>query len=268
MDPPWVTKDQGKGSSSGSSYGSFSNSSILHRGGISLINLNSKKSQSMASLSLHLEDILENSPLYAQLREYLSQKQSDTFAFIAKEDIDDIKSFEKRKEKPWKIFQRHLINGLYFPGESYKTRSYYESILINTGSVEFQHFSGYNTSENVYNFSKMIVKKIISIEDWEVGFTEEQILCLYRTFYNNFWDKLIKKDPKTKTLYRQEFMDFMPKRIQKYGISPQKGVVADSSVRHIARKISIQDGDKKAMINSYLEEVKRTLLLNITQYEK
>ncbi|KAG5590639.1 hypothetical protein H5410_041153 [Solanum commersonii] len=40
------------------------------------------------------------------------------------------------------------------------------------------------------------------------------------------------------------------------------------SVRHIARKISIQDGDKEAMINIYLEEVKRTLLLNITQYDK
>uniref|UniRef100_M1DH17 Uncharacterized protein n=1 Tax=Solanum tuberosum TaxID=4113 RepID=M1DH17_SOLTU len=34
------------------------------------------------------------------------------------------------------------------------------------------------------------------------------------------------------------------------------------------RKISVQDGDKEAMINSYLEEVKRSLLLNITQYEK
>ncbi|KAG5599469.1 hypothetical protein H5410_030839 [Solanum commersonii] len=60
----------------------------------------------------------------------------------------------------------------------------------------------------------------------------------------------------------------MSKRIQEYGISHQKGIVADSSVRHVARKISVQDGDKEAMINSYLEEVKRSLLLNITQYEK
>jgi len=68
-----------------------------------------------------------------------SKKQSDTFASIAKEeDNDDIKSYEKlpkremifllenseiqRKEESWKIFQRYLINGLYYPGESYKTK--------------------------------------------------------------------------------------------------------------------------------------------------
>uniref|UniRef100_M1DLH1 Uncharacterized protein n=1 Tax=Solanum tuberosum TaxID=4113 RepID=M1DLH1_SOLTU len=60
----------------------------------------------------------------------------------------------------------------------------------------------------------------------------------------------------------------MSNKIQEYSISPQKGIVVDSSVRHIARKISVQDRDKEAMINSYLEEVKKSLLLNITQYEK
>uniref|UniRef100_M1DR59 Uncharacterized protein n=1 Tax=Solanum tuberosum TaxID=4113 RepID=M1DR59_SOLTU len=69
-------------------------------------------------------------------------------------------------------------------------------------------------------------------------------------------------------LYGQKLLDFMSKRIQEYDISPQKRIVVDSSVRHIARKISVQDGDKESMINSYLEEVKRSLLLNITQYEK
>jgi len=139
---------------------------------MSLINL--KPSQKEASSSIHLEDIPENSPLYAQLQVYLSQKQSDAFASIAKEDVDDIKSYEKiskkeiifllensdiqRKEEPWKIFQRYLVNGLYFSGESYIARSYYETILISTGSAEFQHFSGNSTNENVYNFSKMIIK--------------------------------------------------------------------------------------------------------------
>ncbi|KAG5600858.1 hypothetical protein H5410_032228, partial [Solanum commersonii] len=58
------------------------------------------------------------------------------------------------------------------------------------------------------------------------------------------------------------------KNIQEYCITPPKGIIANSSVRHIARKLLIQDGDKEEMINSYLEEVKRSLLLNITQYEK
>ncbi|KAG5590568.1 hypothetical protein H5410_041082 [Solanum commersonii] len=71
----------------------------------------------------------------------------------------------QRKEEPWKIFKRYLLNGLYFMGESYKTRSYYETLLIST-SIEFQHFLGYNTSENIYNFSKMIIKQIIPLKDW------------------------------------------------------------------------------------------------------
>ncbi|KAG5590051.1 hypothetical protein H5410_040565 [Solanum commersonii] len=144
--------------------------------------------------SIHLDEILENNPLYAQLRAYLSQKQSDTFASVAKEEADDIRSYERvvkkeiiflienseiqRKEEPWKIFQRYLLNKLYFLGESYKTRSYYETILTNIGSVEFQHFSGYNICKNVYNFSKMIIKQIISIEEWGISLMKERKISL------------------------------------------------------------------------------------------
>ncbi|KAG5629737.1 hypothetical protein H5410_001454 [Solanum commersonii] len=140
MDPSWVTKDIGRGyntrgrgrSSLGSSYRSSSKTPVIQMGW-SLIN--SRISQSEASSSshssAHLEDIREDSPLYAQLQAYLSQKKNDTFASIVKEDNDDIKSYEKvskkkmifllenseiqRKEEPLKIFQRYLINGLYFP---------------------------------------------------------------------------------------------------------------------------------------------------------
>ncbi|KAG5590510.1 hypothetical protein H5410_041024 [Solanum commersonii] len=65
----------------------------------------------------------------------------------------------------------------------------------------------------------------------------------------------MKRDPKTKL-------------IQEYCLVPQKGIIRDSSVRHIARKISIQDGNKEEMINNYLDEVRKNILLNITQYEK
>ncbi|KAG5632511.1 hypothetical protein H5410_004228, partial [Solanum commersonii] len=108
MEPPWVTKGRGKGnnprgrrryspSSSRSSYGSSSNSPIIQRGGMSLFNLNSKAQE--AASSVHLEDIPENNPLYAQLHAYLSQKKSDTFASIAKDDVDDIKSYEKVEKR-------------------------------------------------------------------------------------------------------------------------------------------------------------------------
>jgi len=39
-------------------------------------------------------------------------------------------------------------------------------------------------------------------------------------------------------------------------------------VRHIARRISFQEGDKESMINDYLEEVNRNLLQTITQIDK
>ena len=94
----------------------------------------------------------------------------------------------QRKEEPWKIFQRYLVNGLYFPGESYKTRKYYETLLISTG-VEFQHFSGYNTSENVYNFSKMIIKHIIHIEDWGISSMTERQFSLNKVMVSfTYWD--------------------------------------------------------------------------------
>jgi len=112
MDPPWVTKGCGRGnnsqgrgrsspgSSSGSSYGSSSNSPILQHGGISLINLHSKGEQKPTSSSVQLEDIPEGSPLYVELQAYLSQKEKgDTFASIAKDDVDDIKSYEKVVKK-------------------------------------------------------------------------------------------------------------------------------------------------------------------------
>ncbi|KAG5605211.1 hypothetical protein H5410_026703 [Solanum commersonii] len=394
MEHPWITKGRGRGRSSSvtsrSSYGSSSSSStpIIQRGGMSLVKLNSKI-QEKTSSSIHLEDIPESDPLYAKLQEFITQKQSNTFASIAREDtIDDMKTYEKvekkemifllensdiqRREEPWKIFQRYLLNGLYFPGESYKTRKYYETLLISTG-VEFQHFSGYNTGENVYNFSKMIVKQIIHIEDWgissmterqislnnvkisftywdyiqafdkvlcynnerhkhtwfikvcakifaspipnwflnwwsyhgptikilpepflklykewicffiefsipwihkwvpEVDFTEEQIPCLYRTYYNNFWDKLMKKDPQTKSIYGQELLDQIAATIKEYNRIPNKGIITDdsTSVKHIARRISNhEEEEQNQMILDYLEEVKKTLLSNLNHYAK
>ncbi|KAG5571196.1 hypothetical protein H5410_060962 [Solanum commersonii] len=59
------------------------------------------------------------------------------------------------------------------------------------------------------------------------------------------------------------------KTIQDYKSIPNKGIIADTSVRHMARKISYQDGDdQNEMINNYLEGVKINLLLNITHHTR
>ncbi|WMV37733.1 hypothetical protein MTR67_031118 [Solanum verrucosum] len=124
MDPSWITKARGKGSYTHrrgrSSYGSSSSSTpIIQKGRMSVYNLNSR-AQEKASSSIHLEDIPESDPLYAKLQEFLTQKQGDSFASITKEEVYDIKTYEKvekremifllqksdiqRKEEPWKIF--------------------------------------------------------------------------------------------------------------------------------------------------------------------
>ncbi|WMV49156.1 hypothetical protein MTR67_042541 [Solanum verrucosum] len=259
MNAPWITKDREKGSytrergrsspsSSRSSYGSSSSSTpIIQKGGMRLYNLNSR-AQEKASLSIHLEDIPESDQFYAKLHEFLTQKQGDTFASIAKEEVDNIKTYEmvekremifllensniQRKEKPWKIFQRYLVNGLYFP-----------------------------------EFSVPWIPKWVP----EVEFTEEQIPYLYRTYYNNFLDKLMKKDPQTKSIYGQELLDLIAKIIHDYKSIPNKGIMTDdsTSVKHMARKISNHDErEQNEMIMKYLEEVKKKIILNVSHYAK
>ncbi|KAG5579888.1 hypothetical protein H5410_050515 [Solanum commersonii] len=67
----------------------------------------------------------------------------------------------------------------------------------------------------------------------------------------------------------QNRLDLIFKTIQDYKSISHKGIIADTSVRHMARRISNQDeDDQNKMINNYLEEVKKNLLLNITHYEK
>jgi len=57
--------------------------------------------------------------------------------------------------------------------------------------------------------------------------------------------------------------------MEDYKTVPHKGISANTSVRHMARRISNQDeDDQNKMIDNYLEEVKRNLLLNITHYAK
>uniref|UniRef100_M1DMW1 Uncharacterized protein n=1 Tax=Solanum tuberosum TaxID=4113 RepID=M1DMW1_SOLTU len=147
----------------GSSYRSSSNSPVIAQMGrrtlISKKISSQEESSSSLKQSVDLEDIPKDSPLYGQMQAYLAaQKKKETFASITKEDNDDIKSYEKlhkkemifllenidlqRKYEPWKILKRYLVNGLYYPGESYKTWSYYEEILISLGSAKLQHFTG------------------------------------------------------------------------------------------------------------------------------
>ncbi|KAG5579975.1 hypothetical protein H5410_050602 [Solanum commersonii] len=78
----------------------------------------------------------------------------------------------------------------------------------------------------------------------------------------------MKQDLKTKKLIGQELLDIISERMSEINKIPQKGIIDDNSVRHIARRISFQEIDKESMINDYLEEVKINLLQTITHIDK
>ncbi|KAG5622123.1 hypothetical protein H5410_007341 [Solanum commersonii] len=62
-----------------------------------------------------------------------------------------------------------------------------------------EHICYFQQIEHIFFFIEFSVPWI---HKWvlEVDFTEEQITCLYRTYYNNFWDKLMKKDHQIKSI--------------------------------------------------------------------
>ncbi|KAG5580126.1 hypothetical protein H5410_050753 [Solanum commersonii] len=133
-----------------------------------------------------------------------------------------------------------------------------------------EHICYFQQIEHIYFFIEFSVPWI---HKWvsEVDFTEEQIPYLYRTYYNNFWDKLMKKNPQTKSIYGQELLDLITKIIHDYKSIPNKGIMNDdsTSVKHMARKISNHgEGEQNEMIMNYLEEVKKKILLNISHYAK
>ena len=92
-------------------------------------------------------------------------------------------------DDPWNLFSKYLDTASY-AGCSYKSRNYYENILISTGTCEISHFSS-SADKKVYNFSKVIFKRIISVEEWglstlrerEFLHPEQKISIKY-----NFWD--------------------------------------------------------------------------------
>lgn len=130
-----------------------------------------------------LESKKENIPSFAQMItdgetindnfEYKESSHRDNIIIL---EHKDIMLYFENNDDPWFLMTRYLDTATY-AGYSYKQRLYYENILKITGSVEFSHFtSGGNTS--VYNFSKAIIKKIISPEEWGLSTLKEKEFIL------------------------------------------------------------------------------------------
>ncbi|KAG5585169.1 hypothetical protein H5410_045603 [Solanum commersonii] len=94
----------------------------------------------------------------------------------------------KWRNEPWKIMARYL-DTVSYTATVYKYIMHYEIILSSTG-CEFQHFYPANTKK-VYNFSKLIKKKIIAPEEWGMStlkeldyiHPEQKVAVKY-----NYWD--------------------------------------------------------------------------------
>ncbi|KAI3808514.1 hypothetical protein L1987_24465 [Smallanthus sonchifolius] len=68
----------------------------------------------------------------------------------------------KWKDNPWLLIRKYMDTGFY-PMEAYKPRFFYEQIL----KKEFYEIEHYHTGQpDVYNFSKIVIKQIISVEAW------------------------------------------------------------------------------------------------------
>ena len=64
-------------------------------------------------------------------------------------------------------------------------------------------------------------------------------------------------------------MDQIHKTIQDYKSRPKSVSSTDKSIKQIARRISIHDEEEKdELIESYLREVKKNLLKNLSEFDK
>ncbi|KAL2246250.1 UNVERIFIED_CONTAM: hypothetical protein Sindi_2893200 [Sesamum indicum] len=92
----------------------------------------------------------------------------------------------KWKNDPWVLMQRYLDNSS-LPARTYKSRYFYEQILVQNGSCEISHFT--STNKEIYNFSKMIIKKVIPLEDWGISpMKDKEILINKSAVKYNYWD--------------------------------------------------------------------------------
>ncbi|KAG5592750.1 hypothetical protein H5410_043264 [Solanum commersonii] len=148
-----------------------------------------------------------NHPMYKEFMDFMKSKKetssSTTYSSVLIDD-ENIEVFDMNSKKevillleesdlrwrnePWQIMTRYLDTVAY-TATSYKYRMHYEIILSSTG-CEFQHFYPANTKK-VYNFSKLVVKRIISPEEWgmstlkelDYNHPEQKVPVKY-----NYWD--------------------------------------------------------------------------------
>ncbi|KAG5615443.1 hypothetical protein H5410_015267 [Solanum commersonii] len=149
-----------------------------------------------------------NHPMYKEFMDFMKSKKAvdnspPSYSSVLIDD-ENIKVFDmndkkevillleesdlKWRNEPWQIMARYL-DTVSYTATVYKYIMHYEMILSSTG-CEFQHFYPANTKK-VYNFSKLIIKRIIAPEEWGMStlkemdyiHPEQKVAVKY-----NYWD--------------------------------------------------------------------------------
>ncbi|KAI5675239.1 hypothetical protein M9H77_06189 [Catharanthus roseus] len=84
------------------------------------------------------------------------------------------------KENPWLLMNRYLDMASY-TATSYKQRQYYEQILKECSCESTHFYPGGIKTGNIYNFSKIVIKKILAIEEWGISPLREREFIIPRT---------------------------------------------------------------------------------------
>ncbi|KAG5632677.1 hypothetical protein H5410_004394 [Solanum commersonii] len=128
-----------------------------------------------ATLSSGTSGININHPMYKEFTDFMkSKKELDnnppSYSSILMDD-ENIKVFDMNDKKEGILLLEE--DDLKWRNEPWQiiARMHYEIILSSTG-CEFQHFYPANTKK-VYNFSKMVIKKIIAPEEWGMSTLKE-----------------------------------------------------------------------------------------------
>ncbi|KAG5570745.1 hypothetical protein H5410_060511 [Solanum commersonii] len=96
-------------------------------------------------------------PMYKEFMDFMQSKKE-------KDNNPPAYSTVLMDEESTKVMSRYLDTVCYIT-TIYKYKIHYEMILSATGSGEFQHFYPANTRK-VYSFSKIIIKNILTPEEW------------------------------------------------------------------------------------------------------
>lgn len=169
-----------------------------------------------------------NDPLYGEFLEFIKSKKGNASSYanaLIEEENDDANEYcqSPNKERiifleyqdvmrffesgndPWILMSRYLDNS---PSTicAYKSRSYYENILISTGSIEVRHFTDQNS--NIYNFSKVLIKQVITAEEWGLSTLKEKefihptqkitLKYTYWDYIDSFYKTFLYINPKKK----------------------------------------------------------------------